>query len=60
MWVEMLKPSGKRLFLNLDLTFCFDEDDETGAVRAVSINGTAAPVGADMETIMREISEAGE
>lgn len=55
MWVEMLKPDGKRLFLNLELTFCFDEG-ENGEVRAVSINGVAAPVGATMETIMSEIA----
>lgn len=55
MWVEMLKPNGKRLFLNLELTFCFDEG-EAGEVSAVSINGVAAPVGATMETIMQEIS----
>jgi hypothetical protein len=57
MWVEMLKPDGKRLFLNLELTFCFDEGED-GAVRAVSINGVGAPVGADMDTIQKEITES--
>lgn len=58
MWVEMKKPNGKRLFLNLDLTFCFDEGDD-GQASAVSINGAGVPVGASMDVIMEEIS-AGE
>lgn len=56
MWVEMKKPDGKRLLLNLDLTFCFDEQPD-GTAQAVSINGVGAPVGVMMDAVIAEMME---
>jgi hypothetical protein len=53
-WLEMLKPDGKRLLLNLDQVFCFDEQQD-GKVLAVSITGTGAPTGATIEETMEGI-----
>jgi hypothetical protein len=55
-WVLMTKPNGKRLMLNLDLTFCFDEQDD-GSAQAVSINGIGAPTGVSMDTTISEIMQ---
>ncbi len=56
MWVEMKKPDGTRLLLNLDLTFCFDEQPD-GTAQAVSINGVGAPTGATMDAVITEMQE---
>lgn len=59
MWVELPKPDGTRLFLNLDLTFVFDEQPDK-SVLAYSINGTPAPTGCTMEEIQSNIMAAEE
>lgn len=54
MWVEMQKPNGKKLLLNLDLTFCFDEGDDSQAT-AISLNGVGAPTGVSYEQVKSDI-----
>ena len=54
MWVQMLKPNGKRLLLNMDQIFCFDEQDD-GNAAAVSITGVAAPSGMTMDDCIEQI-----
>jgi len=54
MWVELEKPDGKRLLLNLDLTFCFDELPD-GTAQAVSIQGIGAPCGVTYAVVRADI-----
>jgi hypothetical protein len=55
-WVEMQKPDGKRLLLNLDLTFCFDEQPN-GMAQAISINGVGAPTGTSYDTVKADLMQ---
>jgi hypothetical protein len=57
MWVELKKPDGTRLLLNLDLTFCFNEL-AGGMAEAVSINGIGAPTGVSFDAVVADIMEA--
>ena len=56
MWVEMQKPNGKKLLLNLDLTFCFDEQSD-GSAQAISINGIGAPTGVTYSQVVQDIMQ---
>lgn len=58
MWVELKAPDGKRVLVNLDLTFAFAEQAD-GTANAVSINGVGAPTGEPYEVVRQNIHEAG-
>lgn len=55
MWLEMKNPEGKRLLLNLELTFCFVEQPD-GSAQAVSLQGVGAPVGATFDEVRDNIA----
>jgi hypothetical protein len=55
-WTQFKKPNGKRMLLNMDLTFCFDEQDD-GSLLAVSITGAGAPVGITMDEVTATMQE---
>lgn len=58
MWVEMTTPNKTRMLINLDATFCFEEQAD-GSVNAVSIVGIGVPVaGMSYDAVAAEIQEA--
>lgn len=57
MFVLLKKMDGKRLLVNLDLTFCFEEG-ESGEAIAVSIFGAAVPAQETFDNLLQSVLEA--
>ena len=56
MWVELVMQDKTRLLVNLDTTFCFQENAD-GTTTAVSVTGAGVPVALPYETIKTDILE---
>lgn len=54
MFVAVKAPNGKRMLINLELTFCYVEEDN-GTASAVSIAGTKAATGETFDTILSDM-----
>lgn len=54
MWVELTTEENTRLLVNLDTTFCFQENP-AGTTSAVSITGIAVPVAMPYEKVRTDI-----
>jgi hypothetical protein len=56
MWVEVIKPDKTRMLINLETTFCFNEQPG-GGVDAVSITGVGVAIGGTYEQVTAEVKE---
>lgn len=54
MWVLLKGGDGKRLLLNLDQVFCFQEGPK-GEALAVSLQGATAPTGETFDTVQNDL-----
>lgn len=58
MWFELTTPAKTRILVNLDATFCFEEQADK-SVNAVSITGIGVPIaGMSYDAVTAQVIEA--